>query len=162
MLGGLNHIQSIWLQRYINLLCFLSSRLPKTSTPRSVTFFCCNSRRISFMRRLRTYASGAYFIRPHISMLFCFHLGSPGPPSGALWGFCGRSLAPLNLFCMRSLRRSASGAYFILLFTFEGAYILCAGCGDPRPLPLVGAQGAYIICAGCGDLSRALTSHDHT
>ena len=46
-----------------------------------------------------------------------------------------------GLSSLRRLRRSASAAFFIVLFIFRGADIFCAGCGDPRPLVRVGVQG---------------------
>ena len=72
---------------------------------------------------------------------------------------------------LRRLRRSASAAYFIVLFIFRGADIFCAGCGDPRPLVLVGIQGgrpralpvdsgSSFICAGYEDLRPACMSYD--
>ena len=79
LLRGLNHAPAIWLLKYINLLNSLSFCQGKTSAARSGPFCCCcNSWRLSFMLRLRTYASGAYFIEPHTFMLSWSHWGSPG------------------------------------------------------------------------------------
>ena len=88
MLRGLKHAPAIWLQKYTgsHFLRFLSSRPGETSTARIVSFCCCNSGRHSFLRRLRTYASGGYFMRPYISMWFWSHLGSPG---ASLWSSLG-------------------------------------------------------------------------
>ena len=89
-----------------------------------------------------------------------------------------RGLAPSGipvrcggLSSLRSLRRSASAAYFIVLFIFRGADIFCAGCGVPRPLVLVGIQGgrpralpgasgSSFICAGYKDPRPACMSYD--
>ena len=76
-----------------------------------------------------------------------------------------------GLSSLRRLRRSASAAYFIVLFIFRGADIFCAGCGDPRPLVLVGIQGgrpralpgasgSSFICAGYEDPRPACMSYD--
>ena len=54
-----------------------------------------------------------------------------------------------GLSSLRRLRRSASTAYFMALLTFRGAYIFCAGCGDPRPLAFPCAAAASLLCAGC-------------
>ena len=85
-------------------------------------------------------------------------------PSG-IPAWCG------GLSSLRRLRRSASAAYFILLFIFRGAAIFCAGCGDPRPLVLVGVQGgrpralpggsgSSFICAGYEDPRPACMPYD--
>ena len=76
-----------------------------------------------------------------------------------------------GLSSLRRLYRSASAAYFIVLFIFRGADIFCAGCGDPRPLVLVGIQGgrprellgasgSHFICAGYEDPRPACMSYD--
>ena len=77
----------------------------------------------------------------------------------------------LCLFSLRSLRRSASAAYFMVLFILRGADIFCAGCGDPRSLVLVGIQGgrpralpgaskSSFVCAVYEDPHPAFMSDD--
>ena len=60
---------------------------------------------------------------------------------------------------MRRLRRSASVASFIVFVLFSGVHILCAGCGDPRPLALPGIAAASLLCAGCADPRLASISY---
>ena len=158
LLGGLNLIQAIWLQTYSKLCHLLSSRLGKTLSTRIVLFCCCNSWRLFFLRRLRTYASGSYFIRHHIFMLFWSYLGCPGAPSGALWALLGRSLAPRGPLLDAQAAQIRVRRFCCMFVYTSGAYILCAGCGDPGlvsfwPLPgtVPGISGASFICAGCVD-----------
>ena len=102
---------AIWPQRYSNLLRFLSSGPGKTSAARIGFFCCCNSWRLSFMRRLRTYASGAFYKTSQ----FYIVLVSSGLSRGLLLEFFGDSPA---------------------LPDAPGASIFCASCADPRPAPI--------------------------
>ena len=61
---------------------------------------------------------------------------------------------------MRRLRRSASVVSLTVFVIFSGVHILCAGCGDPRPLALPGIAAASLLCAGCADPRLASISYD--
>ena len=74
------HAIAIWLESGSYFIRFLASRPGKTMGARIGLICCCNSWRLSFMRRLRTYALGGHFVAPHKSMLFLSHLGSPWAP----------------------------------------------------------------------------------
>ena len=65
-----------------------------------------------------------------------------------------------GLSSLRRLRRSASAAYFIVLFIFRGTYIFCAGCGDPRPLALPDTATASLFCTGYADLRLVFISYN--
>ena len=93
LLGGLNHAPAIWLQRYSNLLCLLSSRLRQMMRARIVSFCCCNPWRLYFMRRRVTYAMGSSFIEHYVFMLFWSYLACLGALSGALGAVLGRALS---------------------------------------------------------------------
>ena len=150
-MGGLNHSPLIWLRRYSDLLRLLSFRLRKTMTARIESFCCCNSGRLYLMRRLVTYASGAHFTGPHISMLFWSYLGSPGAS-------CWSSLGALRAFPgVRGPLFAAQAAQIRVCCLFHniinkyGDHIFCAGCVDPRPLAFPCAAAASLLCAGCAD-----------
>ena len=82
LLGGLNHSPAIWLERGSYFIHFLSSGLGETMHARIRVICCCNTWRLSFTRRLRTYTLGGQFIAFHKSMSFLFLLGT----LGALFG----------------------------------------------------------------------------
>ena len=79
------------------------------------------------MRRLHRYACGSHFIRPHIFALFWARLASRGASfvdSRALPGASGAFFyAQAAEICVRR-------PFHMIRYT-SGAYVLCAGCGDP-------------------------------
>ena len=132
LLRGLNHAPAIWLQTYTNLLHFLSFRLSKTMTARRVLFCCCSSGRLSFMRRLRRYASGGHFIRPYIFMLFWACLASPGASFSSPLRLNSRALPGFRvpLFYAQAAEIRVRRLFHMILYT-SGVYFLCAVCVDP-------------------------------
>ena len=139
-MAGLNHILLIWLRRYSDLLRLLSFRLRRTMAPRIESFCCCNSRRLFCMRRRVTYASGGHFIRPHISMLFWSHLGSPGGSFRSPLGIPGRSLASLrSLLYAQAAEIRVRHLFHIIVHIWGGLYFMhrlrgsapSAACGSP-------------------------------
>ena len=139
LLGGLNHAPAIWLERYSNLLRLLSSRLGKTQSARMWFFCCCNSWRLFFLRRLRTYASGAYFIRHHIFMLFWSHLSSHG---ASFRSSLGALRAPPGVRGPLFAAQIRGCCIFHNIINKYGDHIFCAGCVDPHPLAFPCAAAA--------------------
>ena len=149
LLGGLNHAHAIWPESGSYFISFLSSRLGKTMHERIGLICCCNSVRLSFLRRLCTYAMGGHFIvAVHNSFLFLSRLGCSGASFrsslGALWA---RLVVRGPLFAAQAVQIRVC-----VLFHFvvkQADHLLCAGCVHTRHRWSPGAAVACLCCAGC-------------